>query len=93
MEQLKVLFKCLGWVSPKGGKEQLVELEKGSTLRDLLCSRLHEEDLIRMLKSDGGLSSKVIVLVNGRDSRLFKKLDTELREDDIITIVPVVHGG
>lgn len=88
-----MLLKSLGWLNPKDGKEQVVELKEGSTLRELLHTRLYERDLSRILKDDGELSSKVIVLVNGRDSRLFKRLDTVLRNGDTVTIVPVVHGG
>ena len=46
-----------------------------------------------VLEPDGRLSELSIILVNGRDSRELRGLDTPLKPDDIIAIFPPVAGG
>ena len=35
----------------------------------------------------------VLILVNGKEIELLQKLETKLEDDDIVTIIPVSHGG
>lgn len=46
-----------------------------------------------VLEPDGRLSQMSIILINGRDSRELRGLDTPLKADDIIAIFPPVAGG
>jgi sulfur-carrier protein len=69
-----------------GSTDNLAQL-----LRDLggcYGSRFHSRIL-----TDSGLSETIIVLVNGRDIRHLKGLDTPLEPEDTVSIFPMVAGG
>jgi molybdopterin converting factor small subunit len=34
-----------------------------------------------------------LILVNGKEIGVLKGLDTEIKEDDEVTLIPVSHGG
>jgi molybdopterin synthase sulfur carrier subunit len=47
----------------------------------------------RILDADGALRRFVNVYVNDRDIRALKGLDTEVHEEDVLSIVPAIAGG
>ena len=67
----------------------------GGTVRDLL------EDLdarypgikARVVTGDGGLHRFVNVYVNDEDVRYLGSLETELKDGDVVSILPAVAGG
>lgn len=58
---------------------------------DALYSRYGE--LRSRIAEDGGLRRFVNVYVAGEDIRFLDGLDTELRDGDVVTILPAVAGG
>ena len=76
------------------GKQESVEMEAG-TVRDALKGLTTRfEDLKKHLYSDDGrLRSFVNVYVNDEDIRYLEKEDTQLRDGDIVSIVPSIAGG
>ncbi|MGE5630292.1 MAG: ubiquitin-like small modifier protein 1 [Caulobacteraceae bacterium] len=61
-------------------------------LLQVLCSR-YGTRFRGMVFQNGELSKDVIIMLNGRHIEHIKGLDTELREDDVISIFPRVAGG
>jgi molybdopterin synthase sulfur carrier subunit len=76
------------------GGEAVVEAQ-GSTLREVF------DDLEArypgfgpsLLQADGGLHRFVNVYVNDDDARYLGSLETELKEGDVVAILPAVAGG
>jgi len=90
----KVRVNLMGSVYEIIGQKTFdVEL-KGATVRGLLekMSETYGQDLIRLIVSDSG-ELHVLILVNGVDIDFIKKLETPLKEGDLIAIVPHVVGG
>lgn len=76
-----------------GTKE--IQHEHCLTVRDLLqeLSQRYGHRFREKVLDGERLSSQVIILVNGRNIVHIKGLDTPLKEDDQISIFPVVAGG
>jgi molybdopterin converting factor small subunit len=76
------------------GKKESVELQ-ASTVSEALSSLTNLfADLKKHLYSDDGrLRSFVNVYVNDEDIRYLKGDQTQLREGDILSIVPSIAGG
>jgi len=47
----------------------------------------------RLFDEDGSLRKFVNVYVNGKDLRFLKGTETEIKDEDAISIVPAVAGG
>jgi molybdopterin synthase sulfur carrier subunit len=79
---------------PHAGGEAVVEGE-GTTLRQLLEDlESRYPGLTRNLRGDGGeLHRFVNVYVNDEDVRYLGALETEIKEGDIVSILPAVAGG
>lgn len=76
-------------------KTKEMTVEKCETVRELLqclCSKYGKRFEMKIF-TNGELSSEIIILVNGRHISHSGNLDTELGEDDEISIFPVVAGG
>ncbi|MEM1658699.1 MAG: MoaD/ThiS family protein [Candidatus Jordarchaeales archaeon] len=75
-----------------GTKELNVRVGEGASVRDVLSAALNGEAFKRVV--DGGrVAPGMLILLNERDVRVLKGLDTEVRDGDVITILGVVHGG
>ncbi len=75
-----------------GGEAKEIELESGANIQDLLnllCdSRRCRQEIF---SPSGRLIS--YVLKNGRHIELLDGINTELKEGDVISIIPPVGGG
>jgi molybdopterin converting factor small subunit len=79
---------------PYAGKLESVELQAmtvGEALR-VLTTRFSELEK-HLYADDGRLRSFVNVYVNDEDIRYLQKEATNLREGDIVSIVPSIAGG
>ena len=94
-------IKVKGYLSIKKamGNRSPIEMKiEGATLRDVL-NELREKfgkDLGNLLYDDETkeVSPNILVFVNGRHySFLPKQMDTELKDDDEVSIFPPVAGG
>ena len=78
-----------------GAKELSVNFEEGQTVRQLVSSIQTTlpklGDLI--LNADGTLSEAVQIFVHGRNVMWLNGLDTTIRNEDIITLIPPSAGG
>jgi len=75
-------------------KQESVELQANNVAEALNGLTLRFADLERHLYSDDGkLRSFVNVYVNDEDIRYLQKDQTQLRDGDIVSIVPSIAGG
>ncbi|HWC31497.1 MAG TPA: MoaD family protein [Actinomycetota bacterium] len=76
------------------GGEAVVE-GQGQTLKDLLADldRRHEGFMRAVVTDDGSLHRFVNVYLNDEDVRYLGGLETELRDGDVVSILPAVAGG
>jgi molybdopterin converting factor small subunit len=92
--RLKVKVISLGWLKSSSEIEQTIELSNGATLMDLLEKYFASNQVaLRRIIKDNGLSSAIIALINGVDSKLMQGTSTRLSDGDQLTLIPVVHGG
>lgn len=75
--------------------EQAVVEGEGTTLRDLLkdLESRYPGLTQSVLDEDGGLRRFVNVYVNDEDVRYLGSLETEVKEGDLVSILPAVAGG
>jgi MoaD family protein len=76
------------------GKQESVEME-ASTVREALkgLTTRFGELKKHLYSDDGRLRSFVNVYVNDEDIRYLEKENTQLRDGDIVSIVPSIAGG
>jgi molybdopterin synthase sulfur carrier subunit len=76
------------------GNEARVSAE-GGTLRDVLKDLESRYPGItkNVLADDGGLHRFINVYVNDEDVRYLGSLETEVKDDDTVSILPAVAGG
>jgi len=75
-------------------KEREIELERASTIRDLLdflCNTYEQRQ--KIFDQSGQIRSELIILKNGRHINFLDGIQTELKEGDTIAIFPFVCGG
>ncbi len=75
-------------------KQASVAVE-GNTVGEMLNSltRLHSPLKQHLYDESGRLRSFVNVYVNDQDIRYLQKEQTEVREDDVVSIIPSIAGG
>ncbi len=75
------------------GGQRSVQAE-GATVRELLddIERRHP-GFQEMVMSDGQLHRFVNIYLNDEDIRFLGKLDTPIKEGDIISVLPALAGG
>ena len=68
---------------------------EGSTVRDVLTGldTQHPGLLKRIVSDEGSLHRFVNVYVNDEDVRYLGALETEVRDGDVVSILPAVAGG
>lgn len=80
-----------------GKKEIEIEVRENTNVREileLLGKRYAQEVLKRVLDEEQkGLSRNYMILIDGRNIQLLDGLDTKLRGDERITILPPIGGG
>jgi MoaD family protein len=76
-----------------GGEARLTG--DGETLRDLLTDldARHPGLLKRIVTDEGSLHRFVNVYVNDEDVRYLGALETEVKDGDVVSILPAVAGG
>ena len=84
-----VVIKFIGIIHTYyDSKEYRVELEEKATV-SILINKLKVE----FSKGENLDNSNILVLLNGKEINLDNGLQTELRNNDTITLIPVSHGG
>ena len=95
--ETKVNIRLLGVLRGVSGKSRIsLRIEK-STVEAMvreLANSLPKEARRLFLDSDlNYLGSNVLVLVNGKEISALEGLETEIKEDDEVVVIPVSHGG
>ena len=67
---------------------KMQDIDKNSIIKILLDSNANGNDI-----KHEDLNSTTIILINEFDYRVFEGLDTKIKENDIITLIPTIHGG
>jgi len=71
-----------------------VELDNDASLSDLLSLVIESEGSVREVWSNPEMIDRdALILCNGADIGLSGRLDTRLNEEDIIVVLPLIHGG
>lgn len=93
MIQLRV--RLLGSLKVYAGKEELeIEVSEGAKLREVLALLVKREpSLSRAIEEDGRVRPGYLVFINDADYMVFEGLETPLKNSDVVTILPVSHGG
>lgn len=59
----------------------------------MIASRKGSEFMERLFNEHGKPRRFINIYVNGRDYRFLDRLETQLHEGDIVSIIPAVSGG
>lgn len=71
-----------------------VELEEGHTLRDLFVKIIEQNTYLRSIwKEPAQIDRDSMILCDNIDIGVTGGLETTLKDGDILTILPLVHGG
>jgi len=96
---LRVTVEYLGYIKQTLGVTQPenIELEADSSVHDLLIhlAEKHGEPFRKAVydPKDTALKPYHIIAVNGLMINLLNSLDTKLKDDDRVAVMPVVTGG
>ena len=92
MKTLKLLAALRDVV---GDSEISVPFEDGQTVRELLQSihKLNPALGARIVSDGGQLTGLVQILVHGRNISWLQGLDTPIRQDDVVVLLPPSAGG
>ena len=92
---MKIKVRAFGDLMALLGSETVVELETNAKLKDLV-SKLAEKiggSRKGFLGQYDVVGADLVVLVNGRSIYALKKLETSLRDGDIVALLPPAGGG
>ena len=80
--------KLLGGARKAIGKDHLEIEKQDTTLHDIV-------EILHSMSSNSNIfnSSNLLIVVNGVESSMLGGLDATVKDGDVISIVPVVHGG
>ncbi|MEM3732983.1 MAG: MoaD family protein, partial [Candidatus Bathyarchaeia archaeon] len=89
--------KLYGDLKAKANKNEIeFNMLEGAKVKDLLLiisKEFNEEFKEALLDSSGKLKPTIIMLVNGRNIDFINKLETQLTDGDVVSLVPAVFGG
>lgn len=91
----KIKVRLIGPLAQLAGGVKELEVE-ATIVKDavqVLCEKLGEEFKKRVIKEGGELQNFVRLFLNERDIRFLNGINTELKDGDIILLVPAIGGG
>ena len=95
--ETKVNIRLLGVLRGVSGKDRIsVKLEKPTVhkmMQKLAVSLPREARKLFADSSFNGLHPNLLILVNGKEISALKGLETQIKEDDEVVVIPVSHGG
>lgn len=95
---IEVNVRLVGVLRGVSGKSSfIVKLREGDTIATLVqeLSAKFGEEFKRVLV-DSELNDprpNVLILINSKEIELLQRLETKLKDDDTVTIIPASHGG
>ena len=94
---VRVRVRLRGFLAAQAGVDDLEAEFEGRSVGDLIAELVERfRQPFRDAVVDPVLNSptpRVIITVNGVEVGCLKQLDTELRDGDIVDVIPTVHGG
>jgi molybdopterin synthase sulfur carrier subunit len=94
---MAITVKFIGALRHVSGAEELALEGKGDvSIRELIKELIKELPELKRSLIDQQLEDprpNVLMLVNGREISVLNGLETKLKDEDEIVLVPVVHGG
>jgi molybdopterin converting factor small subunit len=95
---IKVDVRFLGILKRLSGKDHFqVQLQEPATVRKLVMNLLENfSSEFRQVLIDVQLNDprpNTLILVGGKEISVLQGLETEIRDNEKIVLVPVVHGG
>ncbi len=82
-----------GLARASGEKHATVEASSLHEALEKLTARYGEKFKNRLFDEGGKPRRFINIYVNGRDCRFLRRLETELREGDTVSLIPAVSGG
>ncbi len=71
-----------------------IELKLGDKVKLNEALKMLPEELRRhIIDEHGKILPGLLILVNGVDVRTVGRLDIEVSDDDLLTLIPAIHGG
>lgn len=100
MDTLTIKVRLIGGLKGLAGKPEiyLTPKKRALTVSEAileLCRKVSSRDFERAVVDPRSktVGSNVIVLVNDKDISVLQGLETLIRSNDAVTLVPVSHGG
>jgi sulfur-carrier protein len=93
---MRIILKCYAdYRETIGIKEMLLDLRDGQTIEGLLRMITNKYPALKqkLFVDNYELKDLVTVLVNGRNIEFLERMNTRLREGDLISLFPPVAGG
>jgi molybdopterin synthase sulfur carrier subunit len=92
---MEIRIRAFGDLMQLLGNESIIELEDRASLRDLVSilaekTRSPRKDFIANYDVMG---QDLVILINGRNIHALKKLETPLKDGDVVTLLPPLVGG
>lgn len=95
--ETKVNVKLLGVLRGVSGKNRIwLKLQKPTVRKMMqkLADSLPKEAKKLLLNPElDYLRPNMLILINGKEISVLKGLETEIKEDDEVIVIPVSHGG
>jgi molybdopterin synthase sulfur carrier subunit len=79
-----------------GSAEEEIEIDEGSVLADLIeevASRYGREARHYLYYDDEKIDPSIYFLINGVNSKMLSGPRTELKDGDVVAIIPPIGGG
>lgn len=83
-----ISVKLLGGAKRIIGKDHVSIEKQSAKLKDIV-------EILRSMSSNNEIfnSSNMLIVVNGVESSMLGGLEAQVKDGDVVSIVPVVHGG
>lgn len=90
-----IVFRTFGNISTITKQNQMDMEFEGYTAEDFLKRLIEEfgEDMKKILFPNGSLSDLIFILINGRNIEGLEGLDSEIKDGDIVSVLPMTAGG
>ncbi|WOF17003.1 MoaD/ThiS family protein [Methanoplanus sp. FWC-SCC4] len=92
---MKVTIKSFATLRKLMDKELILEIKEGATVGDTIKELTQKYDGLfnELFESSGVIRPYVNILVNGKNIHFIDKLETKLKDEDIISLFPPIAGG
>lgn len=92
---MKIRVRAFGDLMALLGKESTVELRDEARFKDLVFTLAEKTGSAKkgFLGRYNVTGPNLVILLNGRNIHALEKLDTALKDGDVVTLLPPVVGG